>query len=189
MPVNYSYGRNKKTIQIPSYTFSNASMLSSLKMYYAGCVDLANVNAFDTTPMSTSTLTGSFGSIYVPASLVDVYKSATNWAVYADRITDIESHERPIITFTINGITHEAEQGMTWEEWCKSCFNNVHRVGYYPNFSDWSVDDFGRVYAYSGSPFTPHLWLELDGTDVVGTDLVLENIAYDSWQDDSDIIF
>jgi hypothetical protein len=39
--------------------------------------------------MSVSTLTGSFGSIYVPASLVDAYKSATNWATYANRITAI----------------------------------------------------------------------------------------------------
>jgi hypothetical protein len=42
--------------------------------------------------MSVSTLTGSFGSIYVPASLVDAYKSATNWATYADRITAIDGN-------------------------------------------------------------------------------------------------
>lgn len=41
--------------------------------------------------MSVSTLTGSFGSIYVPASLVTRYKAATNWATYADRITAIEN--------------------------------------------------------------------------------------------------
>jgi hypothetical protein len=39
--------------------------------------------------MSDSTLTGSFGSIYVPFSLVGAYKTATNWATYADRITFI----------------------------------------------------------------------------------------------------
>jgi hypothetical protein len=39
--------------------------------------------------MSDSTLTGAFGSIYVPASLVSAYKSATNWVTYADRITAI----------------------------------------------------------------------------------------------------
>jgi hypothetical protein len=39
--------------------------------------------------MSISTLTGTFGSIYVPASLVNAYKSAANWSFYADRITAI----------------------------------------------------------------------------------------------------
>jgi hypothetical protein len=39
--------------------------------------------------MSISTLTGSFGSIYVPSSLVASYKAATNWAAYADRIRAI----------------------------------------------------------------------------------------------------
>ena len=39
------------------------------------------------TGMSISTYIGHFGSIYVPASLVDAYKSATNWIAYADRIT------------------------------------------------------------------------------------------------------
>lgn len=48
---------------------------------------LDNVNAFANTPMSNSTYTGSFGSIYVPASLVASYKVAANWSAYADRIT------------------------------------------------------------------------------------------------------
>jgi len=57
--------------------------------YYSSVATLAQANAFASTPMSESTYTGSFGSIYVPASLVDAYKTATNWATYADRITSI----------------------------------------------------------------------------------------------------
>ena len=52
-------------------------------------VSLGNKNAFYNTPMSKSTYTGSFGSIYVPASLVNSYKTATNWSTYSARITSI----------------------------------------------------------------------------------------------------
>lgn len=46
---------------------------------------------FDTTPISKSSYLGYYGSIYVPASLVDAYKTATNWATYSDRITSIDN--------------------------------------------------------------------------------------------------
>ena len=48
---------------------------------------LQGTTAFVGTPMSNSAHTGSFGSIYVPASLVSAYKSANNWSAYSDRIT------------------------------------------------------------------------------------------------------
>lgn len=69
--------------------FSNCSKLTSLTLYSSSVAELNNVGAFKNTPMSVSTYTGAFGSIYVPASLVDAYKTATNWATYADRITAI----------------------------------------------------------------------------------------------------
>ena len=69
--------------------FAYCSKLTNLTLRYSFVVTLSNINAFISTPLSRSTLTGSFGSIYVPASLVDSYKAATNWATYADRITAI----------------------------------------------------------------------------------------------------
>ena len=75
---------------IHSSAFSPCSKLTNLTLYHPSVAILSNVNAFYSTPMSVSTLVGSFGSIYVPASLVDAYKSATNWTTYADRITAIE---------------------------------------------------------------------------------------------------
>lgn len=44
---------------------------------------------FASTPIGgyTDYTDGVYGSIYVPASLVSAYKSATNWAVYSSRIT------------------------------------------------------------------------------------------------------
>lgn len=69
---------------------------------FRGCSNLMSVyllstsagycgaNTFSGTPMLNSTYTGAFGSIYVPASLVDTYKSKANWSVYSDRITAYE---------------------------------------------------------------------------------------------------
>ena len=80
------------TIKAYIYTaaFIFCTKLTNLTLCYPSVATLSNINAFTSTPMSISTLTGSFGSIYVPASLVDAYKSATNWATYADRITAIQ---------------------------------------------------------------------------------------------------
>lgn len=74
---------------IASSAFINCSCLSAITLQRSSVIKLSNINAFRDTPMSNSALTGAFGSIYVPASLVDAYKSATNWATYADRITAI----------------------------------------------------------------------------------------------------
>ena len=54
-------------------------------------VSLANINAFKSTPISnyTTSTGGVYGSIFVPASLVSSYKTATNWATYSNRITSI----------------------------------------------------------------------------------------------------
>ena len=78
-----------KMATIGSSCFINCSSLMSLTLGGSSVVKLSNTNAFASSPMSISSLTGSFGSIYVPASLVDAYKSATNWATYAARITAI----------------------------------------------------------------------------------------------------
>ena len=75
------------TISIYGSTFISCSQLTILKLYWPSVVTLGGVTAFTNTPMSNSTYTGEFGSIYVPASLVDAYKSATNWTTYANRIT------------------------------------------------------------------------------------------------------
>ena len=63
--------------------------LTNLTLGASSVATLNNVNAFVSTPISASTHTGVFGSIYVPASLVSAYKSATNWATYSSRITAI----------------------------------------------------------------------------------------------------
>jgi hypothetical protein len=124
---------------IYSSAFASCSKLTNLTLRYSFVVTLSNINAFTKTPMSLSTLTGSFGSIYVPASLVSAYKVATNWATYADRITVIEGDtgggesgdegsedtgdETILIDFTIDDTPYQAEKGMTWEQWVDSAYN------------------------------------------------------------------
>lgn len=72
---------------VGSYAFNNCKALMSVVLLSSAVASLPYTTAFDYTPMSKSTYTGSFGSIYVPASLVDAYKSASNWSAYSARIT------------------------------------------------------------------------------------------------------
>lgn len=75
---------------IGSRAFSSCTKLMNLTNHYSSVASLYNTSAFYATPISVSTYTGSFGSIYVPASLVSLYKTATNWAAYADRIAPLD---------------------------------------------------------------------------------------------------
>ena len=70
--------------------FYNCTSLLAIILAYSSVVSIDNSYAFYNTPLSQSTYTGTFGSIYVPASLVDAYKTANYWSVYADRITAME---------------------------------------------------------------------------------------------------
>ena len=65
--------------------FASTGLLNLTLGYSSVCV-LGNSNAFSHTPIAG---TGS-GSIYVPASLVDSYKSARNWSVYSTHIFSIQ---------------------------------------------------------------------------------------------------
>ena len=77
---------------IGSYAFRNCRNLLSLYLNAGGVCTLTNSNAFSSTPIAgyTTSTGGVYGSIFVPASLVDAYKTATNWTYFADRIAAIE---------------------------------------------------------------------------------------------------
>ena len=72
---------------IGSRAFLGCSNLMSVILEHSSIVTLSSANIFSRTPLSVSNSSGVFGSIYVPFSLVKSYKTATNWSVYADRIT------------------------------------------------------------------------------------------------------
>ena len=71
--------------------FMSCYNLLNLYLASTSVCELIYSNAFTSTPIGgyTASTGGVYGSIFVPASLVDSYKSATNWATYADRITAI----------------------------------------------------------------------------------------------------
>lgn len=74
--------------KIDILAFKNSSKFTSLILRNTSRVcTLSNVNAFTSTPIASGT-----GYIYVPRSLVDSYKAATNWSTYAAQIRAIEDY-------------------------------------------------------------------------------------------------
>ena len=68
-------------INIGSSAFQFCSGLSSIYLLTSSVCTLANSNAF-----SGTSIWSTRGSIFVPASLVDSYKAATNWTFFSNRI-------------------------------------------------------------------------------------------------------
>lgn len=116
-------------ISIGDSAFYSCTSLANLTLAGSSIVKLDHRAAFFNTPMSNQAYTGSFGSIYVPASLVDAYKSATNWVTYSSRITAIVEvgGDQPIETayFYLSGERYEFELGQTWEEFIESDYNTA----------------------------------------------------------------
>ena len=71
--------------KIETYAFKNCSSLSIITIGYSSVCSLVGSNAFNNnTPIASGK-----GSIYVPTSLVDTYKSATNWSYFSTQIFPI----------------------------------------------------------------------------------------------------
>ena len=69
---------------IGGLAFYGCSSLSIITIGYSGICSLGDARTFETTQITSST-----GSIYVPASLVDAYKSAPNWSYFSTQIFPI----------------------------------------------------------------------------------------------------
>ena len=69
--------------------FNGCKTLESVIIRSDSVCTLINISAFNNTLIKTST---NSGYIYVPSNLVDSYKSASNWADYADKIRAIEDY-------------------------------------------------------------------------------------------------
>lgn len=53
---------------------------------------LAISNALNSTPIAGySTITGQYGSIYVPSSLYSAYIISTNWTYYSSRFVSVDT--------------------------------------------------------------------------------------------------
>ena len=67
--------------------FYQCSALTAVIIRSPVVCTMSDSNAFKSTPIASG-----IGYIYVPAALVDSYKAATNWSVYADQIRAIEAY-------------------------------------------------------------------------------------------------
>lgn len=74
-----------------TYGFRNCYHLLSLYLLSTAVVSLVNANAFFSTPISTYTTStgGVYGSIYVRASLLSAYQSASVWSAYSARFVGL----------------------------------------------------------------------------------------------------
>ena len=71
---------------LSALAFYGCSSLTALILGHSTTVTLYNANALSGTPIESGT-----GYVYVPDSLVDTYKSASNWSTYAAQIKPISS--------------------------------------------------------------------------------------------------
>lgn len=76
--------------KIMSSAFYSCTRLKSLYLTGSTVCKLSASNAFSSTPIGGySTSAGTYGSIYVPASLLASYKTATNWTYFSSRFVGI----------------------------------------------------------------------------------------------------
>lgn len=69
--------------------FSGCIKLESVYFTNSAIISLTSSSIFYKTPITDSSYTGTFGSIYVPTSLVNSYKTATNWSYFSSRFVGI----------------------------------------------------------------------------------------------------
>lgn len=74
------------TCEMKQYAFTE-SAIDTVIVRGTTIAKLGTNNVFAKTPLESGN-----GFIYVPKNLVDSYKSATNWSVFADRIRAIEDY-------------------------------------------------------------------------------------------------
>ena len=108
--------------------FGGCYKLSEFYLTGSSVCTLSNSNAFSKTPYAG--YSASFSGtpyIYVPASLLASYKTATNWTYFSQYFSAIEGsggdERQDMIIFTIDEIEYQAEEGMAWGEWVESNYN------------------------------------------------------------------
>ena len=75
---------------IYSSAFQKCYNLKSLYLLGSSVCTLSNSNAFTSTPIDGySASAGTFGSIYVPQSLLTSYQTATNWTYFSSRFVGV----------------------------------------------------------------------------------------------------
>lgn len=80
--------RNFAAASIGTYAFRYCAALTALIIEKSDAIcTLANINAFDNTPIASGT-----GCIYVPSALVDTYKANSVWLTFANQFRALEDY-------------------------------------------------------------------------------------------------
>lgn len=89
----FLYCRSLKSLNLPQvttinrYAFEGCYNLTSLTLGGSTVCSLSQSNAFSSTPIGGySASAGTYGSIFVPASLLSDYQTAPNWSYFSNRI-------------------------------------------------------------------------------------------------------
>ena len=124
-----------KVTSIPNHAFRKATNLGTLYLRNNAVVTLADVGAF----YGIRTI-----NVYVPANLIESYKADENWKLLLnddDRLVSflpIPAVADGVVYFTINRYgnneNYQAEEGMTWAQWCESEYNTSEPKFY---VADW----------------------------------------------------
>lgn len=154
-------------IGINNSAFSHCRRLTSLLLGAPSVCTLNRSDAFNGTPFGGhSTL--KTPRIYVPSSLITAYQTAVNWSYFSSYFTAIEDFVEEditgsIITFTIDGIEYQTQEGTFWDEWIEG--------GYGPE----GVEIFGN-YVLDGVNY--RILRTSSGEDVKGDTPIIPNEAY-----------
>jgi len=92
----FGYCSRLTTVNFPACTnisstaFRACHTLISFYLTGSSYVSLVNSNAFNSTPIGGySASAGQYGSIYVPASMLESYKTRTNWTYFSSRFVGV----------------------------------------------------------------------------------------------------
>lgn len=61
-----------------------------------------------------------------------------------------------MITFTIGTVTYQAEEGMTWEEWCNSEYNTDGYYAYNTTGTNPLITNDAGIVMYNGAKAKPN---------------------------------
>lgn len=86
-------GQSASSTTLYSGVFRGCSLLESVYLLGESKVSIQNSIVFSDTAIATSSYLGRFGSVYVPAVLLDDYKSYGAWSYYSSRLVGLTSVE------------------------------------------------------------------------------------------------
>ena len=102
-------------VTLNNYAFSKCSALAALILRGDTLSVRKTLSALTNTPIESGT-----GYIYVPAVLVDSYKSSTDWSTYASQIRAIEDYPDVCDPYSWEGVAKSIENGT---------YQNVYKIG------------------------------------------------------------